>query len=68
VQIAAADGNDVVVVAGLTPGMAVVSAGVHVLSPNQKVTLYKEPVIAGAPASAPASAPVANASSVAVAK
>jgi membrane fusion protein, multidrug efflux system len=42
VQIATADGNDVVVVAGLTPGMQVVSAGVHVLSPGQKVTIYKE--------------------------
>jgi RND family efflux transporter MFP subunit len=42
VQIATADGNDVVVVAGLAPGMQVVSAGVHVLSPGQKVTLYME--------------------------
>ena len=42
VQIATADGNDVVVVAGLKPGMQVVSAGVHVLSPGQKVTIYKE--------------------------
>jgi multidrug efflux pump subunit AcrA (membrane-fusion protein) len=42
VQIATADGNDVVVVAGLAPGMQVVSAGVHVLSPGQKVTIYKE--------------------------
>jgi RND family efflux transporter MFP subunit len=42
VQIATADGNDVVVVGGLTPGMRVVSAGVHVLSPGQKVTIYKE--------------------------
>jgi membrane fusion protein, multidrug efflux system len=41
VQIATADGNDVVVVAGLTPGMQVVSAGVHVLSSGQKVSLYK---------------------------
>ncbi|MBC7917955.1 MAG: efflux RND transporter periplasmic adaptor subunit [Rhodoferax sp.] len=42
VQIATADGNDVVVVAGLTPGLQVVSAGVHVLSPGQKVMIYKE--------------------------
>ena len=42
IQIATADGNDVVVAAGLLPGMQVVSAGVHVLSPGQKVTLYKE--------------------------
>ena len=42
VQIATADGNEVVVAAGLQPGMLVVTAGVHVLSPGQKVTIYKE--------------------------
>jgi RND family efflux transporter MFP subunit len=42
VQIATADGNEVVVSSGLTPGMQVVVAGVHVLSPGQKVTIYKE--------------------------
>ncbi|MDP3654277.1 MAG: efflux RND transporter periplasmic adaptor subunit [Rhodoferax sp.] len=42
VQIATADGNEVVVAAGLQPGMRVVTAGVHVLSPGQKVTIYKE--------------------------
>jgi hypothetical protein len=42
IQIATADGNDVIVAAGLQPGMQVVSAGVHVLSPGQRVTLYKE--------------------------
>ncbi len=42
VVIATADGNDVVVASGLQPGMRVVSAGVHVLSPGQKVTLYQE--------------------------
>jgi multidrug efflux pump subunit AcrA (membrane-fusion protein) len=42
VQIATADGNDVVIAAGLAPGEQVVVAGVHVLSPNQKVSLYKE--------------------------
>lgn len=41
VQIATADGNDVVVSAGLQPGMQVVVAGVHVLAPGQKVTLYQ---------------------------
>jgi RND family efflux transporter MFP subunit len=46
IQIVTADGNDVVVGAGLTPGMLVVSAGVHVLSPGQKVTIYKEKVAA----------------------
>ncbi len=42
IQIATADGNDAIVSAGLLPGMLVVSAGVHVLSPGQKVTLYQE--------------------------
>jgi multidrug efflux pump subunit AcrA (membrane-fusion protein) len=46
VQIATADGNDVVVASGLTPGMQVVVAGVHVLSPGQKVTIYKEKEVA----------------------
>jgi membrane fusion protein, multidrug efflux system len=44
IQIATADGNEVVVASGLTPGMQVVTAGVHVLTPGQKVTLYKENV------------------------
>jgi multidrug efflux system membrane fusion protein len=42
IQIATADGNDVVVASGLSPGMQVVTAGVHVLAPGQKVTIYKE--------------------------
>jgi len=42
VQIATADGNDAVIGSGLQPGMMVVSAGVHVLSPGQKVTIYQE--------------------------
>lgn len=42
VVIATADGNDVVVASGLQPGMQVVVAGVHVLSPGQKVTIYKD--------------------------
>lgn len=41
VQIASADGNQVVVASGLQPGMQVVVAGVHVLSPGQKVVLYQ---------------------------
>lgn len=41
VQIATADGNEAVVVAGLAPGMQVVATGVHVLSPGQKVLVYQ---------------------------
>ncbi|MDT7515216.1 efflux RND transporter periplasmic adaptor subunit [Rhodoferax mekongensis] len=55
VVVATADGNDAVITQGLTPGMQVVVAGVHVLSPGQKVSIYKEK---GAVAPAP-SAPAA---------
>ena len=41
VVIATADGNEAVVSSGLQPGMQVVTAGVHVLSPGQKVSIYK---------------------------
>jgi multidrug efflux system membrane fusion protein len=40
VQVATADGNEAVIASGLSPGMVVVSTGVHVLSPGQKVTLF----------------------------
>lgn len=42
VQVVTADGNDVVV-AGLTAGLEVVAAGVHVLSPGQKVVRFAAP-------------------------
>jgi len=42
VEVATADGNDAVVSAGLQPGMRIVSAGVHVLSPGQKVTIWQD--------------------------
>lgn len=41
VDVATADGNQAVITAGLQPGMQVVAAGVHVLSPGQKVTIYE---------------------------
>ncbi|BEU97022.1 efflux RND transporter periplasmic adaptor subunit [Acidovorax sp. DW039] len=50
IQIATADGNEAVVASGLAPGMQVVSTGVHVLSPGQKVTVYQQKY-APAPAS-----------------
>lgn len=40
ITVAGADGNTVVVAAGLQPGQQVVTAGVHVLTPGQKVKLY----------------------------
>ena len=42
VQIATADGNEAVIASGLQPGMLVVTAGVHVLSPGQKVAIWRE--------------------------
>lgn len=42
VQIATADGNEVVISGGLQPGMQVVATGVHVLSPGQKVSIYNQ--------------------------
>lgn len=42
IQIATADGNEVVVASGLESGQQVVIAGVHVLAPGQKVSIYKE--------------------------
>lgn len=66
VQVATADGNDVVIASGLQPGMLVVSAGVHVLSPGQKVRIYEargsatgspgtQPLVTQAVAAAPVS-------------
>jgi RND family efflux transporter MFP subunit len=46
VQIATTDGNEVVLASGLQPGMQVVSAGVHVLTPGQKVVIYRGSAIA----------------------
>ncbi|WP_210546704.1 efflux RND transporter periplasmic adaptor subunit [Rhodoferax sp. PAMC 29310] len=45
VEVLTADGNEVVIASGLTPGLQVVTSGVHVLSAGQKVTLYQEKVV-----------------------
>jgi len=47
VQVLTADGNEAVIASGLQPGMLVVSAGVHVLSAGQKVSIYQEKVFVG---------------------
>ena len=52
IQVAGAEGNQVLVAGGLAAGQMVVSAGVHVLSPGQKVALYGAPAAVAAPASA----------------
>lgn len=46
IAVAGADGNVVVVASGLSPGQTVVTAGVHVLTPGQKVKLYDAPAAA----------------------
>ena len=57
VVVAGADGNDVVVSSGLTPGLDVVTAGVHVLTPGQKVTFFNPVLPAVASAASAAVAP-----------
>jgi membrane fusion protein, multidrug efflux system len=52
VTVGGADGNTVIIAGGLSPGQQVVTAGVHVLTPGQKVQIY-QPAVAPA-ASSPA--------------
>ncbi len=61
VQFAGADGNDAVVSGGISPGQVVVTAGVHVLTPGQKVKFYVDP---GAPAASATPAPAVSAVAV----
>lgn len=56
VDVLGADGNDAVIGNGLSPGQVVVTAGVHVLTPGQKVKFYVDPTVASA--AAPAMTPV----------
>ncbi len=49
VAIGGAQGNLVVIAAGLLPGQTVVTAGVHTLMPGQKVKRYLEPQLAPTP-------------------
>lgn len=52
VQLGPIDGNEAVIVSGLTPGQKVVTAGVHVLTPGQKVSVYGTAAQPAAPAPA----------------
>jgi cold shock CspA family protein len=56
VQVAGADGNEAVIAAGLQTGQVVVTAGVHVLNPGQKVKFYVDPGVTAASAAASATA------------
>jgi membrane fusion protein, multidrug efflux system len=53
VTLAGADGNEAIISSGLASGQVVVTAGVHVLNPGQKVKFYVDP---GAPPALAASA------------
>ena len=53
VRIGGADGSEAIVLAGLSPGDRVVTAGVHVLQAGQKVRLYADPEAPLGSASAP---------------
>jgi RND family efflux transporter MFP subunit len=64
VEVVSAEGNEVVIASGVSPGMLVVAAGVHVLQAGQKVTLYREKGANGGPAR-PANSAVAPASTAA---
>lgn len=52
VKIAGAEGNEVVIAAGLQAGQEVVVAGVHVLKAGQKVQRYQSPAASTQPAAA----------------
>jgi RND family efflux transporter MFP subunit len=54
IVVAGAEGNAVVVASGLSPGQTVVTAGVHTLTPGQKVKLFAQPSTAASAASAAA--------------
>ena len=65
IEIGTADGNQVVVSSGLQAGQEVVVAGVHVLSPGQKVTRYVPATVVplGATQTAPGGGPAPTGSS-----
>ena len=65
VQVATADGNLAVITAGLAPGMQVVTAGVHVLTPGQKVRLYQPPASGASSSGVPVAVPMAVAPGIA---
>lgn len=60
VSVAGADGNMVVIAAGIEPGQTVVTAGVHTLSPGQKVRRYVESAGSASEPSRSASGPTAR--------
>ncbi|TWI46668.1 RND family efflux transporter MFP subunit [Pseudoduganella flava] len=56
VTVTGADGNDLVIGSGVQPGQTVVTAGVHLLKPGQKVRILGDELQKTVPKSAPAAA------------
>ena len=54
VSVGGAEGNLVVLAGGLSPGQTIVTAGVHALTPGQKVKLYEPAAAQGAAPEGPA--------------
>jgi RND family efflux transporter MFP subunit len=52
IQVAGAEGNLLLVASGITAGQVIVSAGVHALTPGQKVTLYGDATVPASSAAA----------------
>ena len=67
VLVAGADGNTVVIASGLRPGQTVVTAGVHTLTPGQKVKLFEAATPALAAAVGTSAATLASTSAQTVA-
>jgi RND family efflux transporter MFP subunit len=64
VLVGGADGNSVVIAGGLSAGQTVVTAGVHTLTPGQKVKLYDTSLDAAQPAATAPTPAAATASAV----
>lgn len=60
IVIGGASGDTVIVASGLAPGQEVVTAGVHVLTPGQKVKRYVEPMSTSAASPTGRAAPAAS--------
>jgi membrane fusion protein, multidrug efflux system len=60
VAVAGADGNTVVIAQGVKPGDEVVIAGVHALTPGQKVKPFTEPAVDSARAVPASTSPAAS--------
>ena len=65
VTVIGAAGNDLVIGSGVKPGQTVVTAGVHLLKPGQKVKILGNDVPVAAPAPAAPAAPAAAAAGAA---